>query len=101
MHVRSTPGQSLGLTTVPMVRTASNFPLFAIAFATTGSSKLPGTQTTWKYAPLKAELQPQRVGFVSNRSQKLPCAENSNFLGEKQVQNWEQYLPWDLLATTS
>lgn len=35
------------LTTTPMQMTASNFPLLAMALATTGSSKLPGTQQTW------------------------------------------------------
>jgi hypothetical protein len=34
------------LTTTPMQTTASNFPDFAMDLATTGSSKLPGTQQT-------------------------------------------------------
>ena len=34
------------LTTAPTVMTASKLPLLAIALATTGISKLPGTQAT-------------------------------------------------------
>ena len=35
------------LTTVPIATTPSYLPLLAIAFAIIGSSKLPGTQTTY------------------------------------------------------
>lgn len=35
------------LTTVPIATTASYLPLFAMAFARIGSSKLPGTQATY------------------------------------------------------
>lgn len=39
-----------GPTTTPMQMTASNLPLLAMALATTGSSKLPGTQHTCRTA---------------------------------------------------
>ena len=39
------------LTTAPTVMTASKLPLLAIALATTGISKLPGTQATCMCSP--------------------------------------------------
>ncbi len=47
-----------GRTTAPTVMTASYFPLFAMALAISGSSKLPGTQATCRHMCARVYASP-------------------------------------------
>ena len=71
-----TPSCSGRRTTAPMATTASNFPLFAMHLATTGSSNEPGTQATWQQHEQSARCHGRHSlthDFTRRRPRCCPC----------------------------
>ena len=58
-------------TTAPMATMASKLPLLAMAFATTGSSKEPGTQTTCRQATGGSVLPHARLLILAQQTWSL------------------------------